>query len=216
MKKVIGLIVAAILAIGVFAGTVFCVYTFGDYGKDKKESDKDNDKNSKKKDKKKDKKEEVIDNIGFIYTSSNYAWGNYFSGYYVDVDGQKYSFNYDDYSGRITDEMLVDTKNMKKDGKISSDKFSKLVKKANRIGDDLDLEGYSYACDMGSWSVRMVVYDDDGDYEVTLIGEYGDWIFVPTDDNARYISEYFGLDFSAVENMTPVGHMGKDGVYKRY
>ena len=74
MKKVIGLIIAAILAIGVFAGTVFCVYTFGDFGKDGQDS------------KKKTENEEVIENVGFIYMYANYAWGKQINGYYVDVD----------------------------------------------------------------------------------------------------------------------------------
>lgn len=203
MKKVIGLIIAAILAIGVFAGTVFCVYTFGDFDKDGQDS------------KKKTENEEVIENVGFIYMYANYAWGKQINGYYVDVDGKKYKFDFSDYDGQMSIDLAITDHDEKSSGKINAGKMAKLAKRARRVGDDLELVGYSYAMDMGAFSVYSVIYDEDGDYEISLLGEYGDWIFVPDDDNARYISEYFGLKFSEAEGLKPSGHKDKDGHYKK-
>lgn len=203
MKKVIGLIIAAILAIGVFAGTVFCVYTFGDFDKDGQDS------------KKKTENEEVIENVGFIYMYANYAWGKQINGYYVDVDGKKYKFDFSDYDGQMSTDLAITHHDEKSSGKINAGKMAKLAKRARRVGDDLELVGYSYAMDMGAFSVYSVIYDEDGDYEISLLGEYGDWIFVPDDDNARYISEYFGLKFSEAEGLKPSGHKDKDGHYKK-
>lgn len=218
-KKIVLIIIGILVILGIVAGSVFAVSTYIDANNKKQEKAEKKEKKKDKKDKKKKKKNKnnkvKAENIGFLYVSSNFAWGCYFDGYFVDVDGSVYNFNFSDDPDNISLDRAVTDHDKQSAYSLSDKDMKKLQDKAASIDDDFELEAYDYAMDLGSNSIYAVIFDDNGGYEQVELGSWGDWILVPNDNNAKYICDFFEVGIDEASGK-PMGHIGRDGEYEAY
>ena len=216
VKVILITVIGAILVIGIGVGAVFGVKAVMDSG-DKKQAKEEKKDKKEKKDKNDKKNKYNADNIGFVYVASNYAWGSYFSGYYVDVDGSVYEFDFsDDDFFDISVERAVTDHNKTASRTISKGDMKSLQKKVARIDDDMKLDAYGYAMDMGEKTIYAVIFEDDGQFEIIRLGAYGDNIYVPDSRDIRDVCKYFKIDISAAKGMKASGYLKMDGTYVQY
>lgn len=149
---------------------------------------------------------EIKNDIIFVNTYENYAYGWVYNGCYIDKDGYRHDF---DFSGNSEiDKEDVDSMDKVLDllengydfGGGKSVKALSKNKVQNCYGNLMEIqnfkfdEGYSHGCDMGESTLYGVVTNENGERVIIPIIQSGDWDCRNTDKNAVNVCNILGID----------------------
>ena len=183
-----------------------------DSGKDSKDSGKDNGKESGS-DGGMDKREKEVklpeDSIILISERSNYAWGYYCSGIFIDSKGDVYSYDFSSLScyraNHDTMSLLEKLEIVRKYDKPVATLDEETVRNIYSLGIKIDPNaGYEEEFTMCDYGQDTVYFVKEGSKEPLVVYTYGDTTRTPKDKNALELNGYFiKLDFSkAKKNLT--------------